>query len=459
VPLPLAGRLRVARRDDGVDVAEVHQEAARLEILPGVQTDAITYGGTFPGPLVESRTGVPLLLTHHNDLDVDTVVHLHGGHTATASDGYPTDLVAPGESREYTYPMTQRAATLWYHDHAMDRTGPHVYGGLLGLHVVRDDDEDALPLPRSEHEVPLVIVDRSFDEHGQFQYPSMAAKHGPELGMVDDDHVEGVLGDVILVNGAPWPELEVDAARYRLRILNRCNARRLELALAPPPPGGAGFVQVGSDGGLLARPVTHDVLPIAQAERFDVVVDFSRYAVGTRITMVNRLGSGATGLVMRFVVARRGADDSAPAARLPALPEIEPLNVSGATVRQWRFTRGNVSDGQGGDTAGWTINDRVFDPDRIDARVPLGRVERWQFLADLHHPVHVHLNPFQVLGRAGGDPKPADAGWKDTVSLRPGEMVEVATRFDTHAGQYLIHCHNLEHEDRMMMAAFETYQT
>jgi len=451
VPLPSPGRLPVRVRPDGVQVAEVRQRIAELEILPGVRTRAMTYDGTFPGPLVESRAGLPLLVTHHNDLDVDTVVHLHGGHTASASDGYPTDLVAPGGSREYTYPMTQRASTLWYHDHALDVTGPHVYRGLFGMHLVRDDDDDALPLPREEREVPLVIVDRSFDEDGQFRYPSMDGMSGGHEAMVDDDHVEGVLGDVMLVNGAPWPELEVDAARYRLRILNGCNARRLELAFDPPPTGGGSFVQVGSGGGLLAQPVRHDILPMAQAERFDVVIDFARYPVGTKVTLVNRIGAGRTGVVMRFVVARRASDESAAPDRLPAFPAHERLDTTGATVRRWRFLRGEVAGMEG-----WTVNGRAFDPERMDAQVPLDRVERWQFLADLHHPVHVHLDPFQVLGRGGQDPAPTDGGWKDTVSLRPGEVVEVAVRFSTYAGAFLIHCHNLEHEDRMMMAAFET---
>lgn len=460
VPLPVLDTVPVTRLD-GVDVAEIRQQPARLEILPGVHTDALTYGGTFPGPLLESRSGQPMLVRHHNDLPVSTVVHLHGGHTPASSDGYPTDLVQPGARREYAYPMDQRAATLWYHDHALDRTGDQVYRGLFGMHIVRDDFDDALPLPNGDRELPLVIVDRSFDEHGQFLYPTASgdasdghasdAMGGGGAVVVDPEFVEGVLGDVMLVNGAPWPVLEVEAVRYRFRVLNGCNARLIELALDPQPAGGSAFVQVGSDGGLLAAPVAHNTLRVAQAERFDVVVDFSRYPVGTEVTVRNLIGSGSTADVMRFVVTRSGSDDSAPTDRLPALPELERLDYSAAPVRRWSFTRGGAGNGEG-----WRINDRLFDPTRMDARVRLGQVERWQFLADMHHPVHVHLDPFQVIRRGGGDPLPTDSGWKDTVSLAPGELVEVAVRFTTHTGPYLIHCHNLEHEDRMMMAAFET---
>ncbi|HEX5996311.1 MAG TPA: multicopper oxidase domain-containing protein [Jiangellales bacterium] len=102
------------------------------------------------------------------------------------------------------------------------------------------------------------------------------------------------------------------------------------------------------------------------------------------------------------------------------------------------------------------LDDRAFDPDRIDADVRLGEVEIWRFTSDLHHPVHVHLDPFQVLTRRGDSPGPYDAGWKDTVDISPSESVEVAVRFTDYPGRYLLHCHNLEHEDMAMMAAFQT---
>lgn len=92
--------------------------------------------------------------------------------------------------------------------------------------------------------------------------------------------MNGVLGDVVLVNGAPWPVLATDPARYRLRVLNASNARRYRLQLDPPPPEGAAFAQIGSDGGLLAAPLTYDAIDIAPAERFDIIVDFSHYRPG-----------------------------------------------------------------------------------------------------------------------------------------------------------------------------------
>lgn len=444
------------------DLYEIPQRAAEVEILPGVRTTVWGYDGTLPGPTLETRTGRPVVVRHRNDLPVPTVTHLHGGHTPADSDGWPLDLLLPAGAtppqhhgmpgdlavgtRDHHYPMTQRAATLWYHDHRMDFTGPAVHRGLLGLHLVRDDVEAALPLPRGDREIPLVLCDRSFDVDGRFAYPSLDRSLRRVPG-VEAAWTEGVLGDVVLVNGAPWPVAEVDAARHRLRILNGANARRFSLAFQVPGAPDLPVTQIGSDGGLLAAPVERPTVDLAPGERCDVVVDLGRVPVGTEVTVVNLLGTGPTRDVLRFRVVRAARDDSA----VPAvLSEIEPL-VPGPVRREFVFRRGAV-----GDHSGWTINDRSFDPDGSLADVPLGTTETWRFRTDVHHPEHVHLDPVQVLARGGRGPGPSDAGWKDTVDLRPGEIVDVAVRFTDYAGRFVLHCHNLEHEDMAMMATIRT---
>jgi spore coat protein A len=428
---------------------EIVQRAADLHILPGLTTRAWTYNGSFPGPTVVTRSGRQAAVTHRNRLPEPVVVHLHGGHTPAGSDGYPIDLIMPeggvaGEhhhdmgamtrdvsvgSRTYTYPMGQRAATLWYHDHRMGFTGPNVYRGLAGFHLVRDDEEDALPLPRGERELPLMLTDRAFEADGSFRYPAG-----------DKAYMSGVLGDVVLVNGLPWPVHEVDPARYRLRLLNASNARRYRLALDPQPPGGGAFAQIGSDGGLLERPRRHDTLRIAPAERFDVVVDFSRYKPGSHVRLVDLDG----GDVMRFDVTGSGrGDDSAVPDRLSAGAAALPEPVR---TRTFRFRE--ARDGT------WRINDLEYRPGRALARPRLGDVERWRFVTDFHHPIHLHLNHFQVLSRNEQEPGAYDGGWKDTVDLRAAEALEVAVRFTDYAGTFMLHCHNLEHEDMAMMADF-----
>ncbi|SOB81165.1 multicopper oxidase family protein [Streptomyces sp. 1331.2] len=495
IPLPVPPVLQPVRTDGTTDYYEITQQVAELEILPGVKTQAWTYGGSFPGPTVVTRAGRTAVVKHRNELPVPSVTHLHGGHTPADSDGYPVDLLLPVGSatdadqrtagtagmsgmpgtpgatgthgtpgthemhgmpgmraaagrnvvgeRSYTYPGKQRAATLWYHDHRMGFTGPGVWRGLAGFHLVHDDAEDALPLPRGERDLPLMIADRSFAADGSFRYPAV----DPSLADpgVTGPYANGVLGDVLLVNGAPWPRLDVDRARYRLRLLNASNARPYRLELDPQPAGGGALVQIGSDGGLLAAPVAHDGIQIAPAERFDVVVDFSRYEPGTQVRLVNRLGSDRTAEVMRFDVSSKPVkDDAMVPDKLVAVEALDP--AAAVTTRDFAFRRSR------GD--GWTVNGDPYQPGRSIAAPALGTVERWRFSSDLHHPVHVHLDHFQVIGRNGGDPGPFDAGWKDTVDLRPAEAVEVLVRFTDYAGTYMLHCHNLEHEDMAMMADF-----
>ena len=358
------------------------------------------------------------------------------------------DMGGSGHFKDYTYPQRQRAATLWYHDHRMDFTGPQVWRGLAGFHLIHDDEEEALPLPTGERDVPLMICDRSFDADGSFMYPSLDPSLQDRPG-VEDDYMDGVLGDTILVNGAPWPVMEVSNTRYRFRILSASNARRYELALRPRKTP---FVQVGSDGGLLGAPVRHRTLTVAQAERFDVIVDFSKYDVGDEITLENRMGRGRTAEVMRFRVVREESDGSEIPRRLSDMTEFEGLTESDATrTREFRFTR--VGD-EGG--VMWGINGEPFDPERMDARPELGSTEVWHFgAAPASHPVHLHLVHFKVLSRNGGKPLTRDSGWKDTVDLTSGEEARVLVRFEGYRGRYVFHCHNLEHEDMMMMANFE----
>lgn len=485
-PLPLPP----VKRPSG-DLIEIAQRTATVEILPGLRTEMMTYDGVFPGPTLETRRGQAVTVRHTNSLALPTATHLHGGHTPADSDGWPTDLLlppgfeqpGPGSAgadhsghdsahgghggheamhdpeaqvttgkRDYRYPLEQPATTLWYHDHRMDFTAPQVWRGLAGFHIIRDDEEDALSLPRGEREIPLMIADRAFDEDGALRYPALDPELLGQPG-VEDRYMAGVLGDVILVNGAPWPEAEVDAAQYRLRLLNASNARRYALRLRTADGKPVPFTQIGSDGGLLARPVEHDVVTMASGERFDVVVDFRSLAPGTTVELRNDLGTGRTAQVMRFRIARRATDDVRLADRLAErLADVpEPEKPEGAVVRKWHFRREAVHG-----RMGWGINGKPFDPAVPQAQVPLDNAEIWEFFTDAHHPVHVHLSPFQVLRRGNRGPGPMDHGWKDTVDVRPYEAVRVRVKFEKYAGRFLIHCHNLEHEDMAMMAGFET---
>ncbi len=468
VALPIPAQLVARRKSPDTDYYDIVQSMSQQEIIPGYRTTIWGYNGTFPGPTIVSTRGRQTVVNHTNKLPVPTVVHLHGGRAAPDQDGYATDYLLPAGmntpptvhskpgmksmtdldakvtkvSRDYTYPMQQRAATLWYHDHRMDFTGPSIFKGLAGFHIVHDEEELGLPLPMGDRDIPLMICDRAFGSNGEFLYPSLDPTLQSMPGVTENAKT-GVMGDVILVNGAPWPVLNVGTGRYRFRILNASNARTYQLALKPGGAGTVPFTQVGTDGGLLAAPINQPNIVIAPAQRFDVIVDFGTFSVGDEITMLDQADPGNVASVMRFKVDHTITDTTS----IPAtLSEFRPIDVKSIAKRRTMNFRRSES--------GWMINGHLFDPHTSEATVKNGTTELWTIHADFEHPVHLHLANMQVVSRNGGPPGPFDAGWKDTVFFRDNDTIELAAQFNGYAGRYMFHCHNLEHEDMAMMANF-----
>ncbi|NNG45998.1 MAG: multicopper oxidase family protein, partial [Deltaproteobacteria bacterium] len=304
-------------------------------------------------------------------------IHLHGGHIPASEDGFPTDTVLPGASRTYTYPNNQLPSTLWYHDHLMDFTGPHVWFGMAGFYLITDDYEESLGLPGGAYEVPLVIQDRNFDGNGNLVYTG---------------NRNGELGNTLLVNGTVKPYFQVATRRYRFRVLNGSNMRAYRLALSNGQP----FHVLGMEGGLLPSPIAASSVTIAPAERVDIVIDFSSIPVGQSLVLRNLLGSGDTVDILRLDVDRMETDDS----QVPSvLRPIEKL-VEGDAVRTRGFTLSRGMMGMPGMMGGlWTINGNPFDPDRVDADPKLDTAEIWEFhnMSLMDHPVHVHQTMFQIL--------------------------------------------------------------
>lgn len=464
-PLPIPTKL-APRRSSDTDYYNLVQREATVTVIPGTRTRMWTYNGTFPGPTLVSQRGRRTVVTHHNELPVPTVVHLHGGRTPADQDGYATDLLLPigmaapaafpgvrgmqmtdrearitSGSRDYVYPMEQRAATLWYHDHRMGFTGPAVNRGLAGFHLVHDDEELGLPLPKGDRDIPLMICDRAFAADGSFLYPSTDPTLLNTPGLTGGSS-KGFMGDVVLVNGAPWPRLEVGAGRYRFRILNASNARSYQLALQTER-GPLPFTQVGSDGGLLTNPIERTDIVIGPAQRFDVIVDFGKIGPGRTVTLANSAGTGRVASVMQFAITRAMTDHTSVPDQLSASSEA----VFGA-VENRRSMAFSYRDGM------WVINGQPFDPSSIQATVRAGQTELWTISSNFHHPVHLHGARLQVVARNGGSPGSFDQGLKDTVLLGPGETVSVLVQFQDFKGRYMFHCHNLEHEDMAMMANF-----
>jgi FtsP/CotA-like multicopper oxidase with cupredoxin domain len=431
---------------------------ATAEIAPGVISPVWSVGeAAASGATLEIRRGGRARIGLRNHLDEPTIVHWHGLRPPEASDGHPRLAIGPGESYAYDFEVTEPAGLYWYHPHPHMRTALQTYMGMAGLIVVRDDQEDALGLPTGAREIPLLLQDKRLDASGGLVYAP-----------VGHDRMEGYLGDVAFVNGVRSPTVEVETALYRLRVLNGSNARIFRIARSDDRP----MVLIGSDGGFLAAPVEVPWVELGTGERVDLLVDFSDTAVGSRVSLVSlpfaspagmgmgmgRMGMGGMGGgggaaqgaqldLVEFTVARRGSSGAPIPSSLPTSPAPSPAEAE----RERVFHFGSMMMNH-------TINGAAFEMERVDERVRLGATEVWTFINDgpFPHPVHMHAVHFHVLSRIGGRGRlfPWETGPKDTVLLYPGEQVSVVMRFESHRGLFLLHCHNLEHEDMGMMLNF-----
>ena len=458
------------------------------------------------------------------------VVHVHGALAPASYDGWAENLIAPGQTAVFHYPNDQRAALLWYHDHVMGITRFDIYAGLAGLWIVRDQRERELGLPEGPpFEIPLLIQDRNFDldDTGRFS--------GRLLHKTDPEVMEA-FPPFTIVNGKIWPVLDVQPAVYRFRVINGSNARTYRLVLVRDgKPELERIRQIGTDHGLLRAPVRlpSDGLVLASAERADLLVDFSDLDAGIELTLLNTAGAPFDGApyaateaenagdpntllpypnVMRFrVVAGRAArlsippvlaDDYSPPTReaLSVAPrraialvereiegEMNMLTMRELAVVGEDYAGPAVTLIDGGTSTRYRSIAAHFE-DTTTFFPMLGEYEVWQLinLTGDTHPIHVHLDPFQIVTRRalryqipeGGigdldltatvtlERDPADTlehaiddnerGLKDTVRVNPNEVVEIAVRFNTYAGRYMYHCHILEHEDRDMMRPFVT---
>ncbi len=454
------------------------------------------YNGIYPGPTIVVQRNEKIKVMWENHLPVSqhllpvdttvhgagpcepsvrTVVHLHGANVESKNDGYPEAWftnnygeVGPEFIKEiYEYTNNQQATTLWYHDHALGITRLNVYSGLAGIYIIHDSYEEELNLPRDKYDIPLVLQDKSFNEAGSLLYPS-----GPAEPPADYPHpsiVPGFLGDTILVNGTVWPYLEVEPKKYRFRLLNASNDRIYNLQLeaengeAKPP-----WYQIGTDGGLLERPVPLNNLIMAPAERAEFIIDFSNYS-GKSILFTNSeppVDRDTTGQVMQFKVTLPLSKPDR--YELPTF--LYPLyKLQECEVEKTRDMFIAVNTDQYGRPQ-FRLNNMMWD-DPITEMPVLNSVEVWRLINPGRgvHPIHLHLVQFQILDRQPFDvtqytdtgklaftgpaipPDPNEAGWKDTVRANPGFVTRIIMRFADYAGLYVWHCHILEHEDYDMM--------
>ncbi|MFF4830210.1 multicopper oxidase family protein [Streptomyces sp. NPDC001315] len=428
VPLLVQSPLRPRRRA-GVDHYELTTAETDATLLPGATTRIRSFNGTI-APLIVARRGRPVVIEQVNRLPVPFAMHLHGGHVPADSDGHPRDQLEPGRSRIFRYPNTQQASTMWLHDHSHHDHAENVYRGLAASYVLTDEFEDGLPLPKGRYDVTLQLRDAAFAADGSLVYDPDGFRRRPEY----------------LVNGRPRPYFEVAARKYRLRLLNTSNERFFLLGLR----GEGEIVQISSDGGLLPSPVPAATPGLWPAERSEVVVDFSRYPIGSQVVLENLAAlPGEAPEVMRFDVVREADDPS----RIP--DRLRPVHDQGeAALEREVVLRFDPATGR------HLINGQAFDMDRTDFRPRLGQTEIWKITnADtafgIPHSLHIHLNHFTVVDRGGRPPAPAEAGLKDTVAVLAGETVRIKIKFTDYSGQFMYHCHLLQHQMMGMMGQME----
>ncbi len=440
VPFTTPPVLRPVRSDATTDYYQIRMRKANVEILPGKQTEIWGYNGISPGPTIVNRRGRRTVVRQINDLgDQNTSVHLHGNASLPQYDGYANDITRPGQYKDYIYPNEQDARTLWYHDHGVHVTAENAYMGLAGYYLTYDKQERGLPIPKGRYDVPLVLRDATLSQSGALLF--------------DTEERGSLFGDVLLANGKPQPVMKVERRKYRFRVLNASISRGFNLALSSGEP----ITVIGTDGGLMPAPIQVDSMRIGMSERYEIVIDFSKYRAGEKVVLQNldlknNEEYDSTREIMRFDVAGDAtstANNSIPAVLNPDSPVMALRESQSSRTRNWRFERGNGM---------WQINDKVWDPNRVDANPGLGDTEIWNLYNNSggwFHPVHIHLIDFKILSRNGKPPLPYELGPKDCAYIGEGEEVRVLMKFAPNKGKYMMHCHNLVHEDHDMMTQFE----
>ena len=410
----------------------------RLTLKPGVTTEVFAYNGSVPGPTLELTEGDRVIVHFHNNLPEQTTVHWHGIHLPASQDGSPFDPVAAGGKRDYTFTIPKGSAgTYWYHPHLHHRTGYQIAKGLVGAIIVRAPDD---PLPKMTERL-LILADQRFRPDGSIDLPE---PHTME-GRIDNEN--GREGDVLFVNGQVLPTLAIKPNEVqRWRIINASASRVYRLSILNQT-----FLQVGTDGGLFAKPVELNEIVVANAERVELLVrgsgkpgsrtllqslPYDRYVPQTRPKDWNRA---------RDLVAIQVTRDPpvAPVIIPTTLRVVPPLDTARVAARRV------VAFGQG------MINNRHFDFSRVDFKAKLGTTEIWKVenLVGMDHPFHLHGFQFQVIER-NGKPEPF-LTWKDVVNVRRQETVRLVVRFDDFPGKWMFHCHILNHEDQGMMGILE----
>ncbi|HEF0007376.1 MULTISPECIES: multicopper oxidase CueO [Citrobacter] len=441
------------------------------------------YNGSLLGPAVKLSKGQSVTVDIHNQLAEETTLHWHGLEIPGEVDGGPQGIIPAGGKRSVTFTPDQRAATCWFHPHQHGKTGHQVAMGLAGLVLIEDEEIRKLLLPKQWgiDDVPVIIQDKQFSADGQVNY---------QLDIMTA--AVGWFGDTLLTNGAIYPQHAAPRGWLRLRLLNGCNARSLNIAASDNRP----LYVIASDGGLLAEPVKVTELPMLMGERFEVLVDVSDGKAFDLVTLpVGQMGMAIAPFdkphpVMRVQPLLITASGTLPdtLTSMPALPSLEGLtvrklqlsmdpmldmmgmqmlmkkygaqamagmdhgkmmghmnndNMGHGSMKHGNMNHGEMGNMQHGDMGNMKhgtfdfhnanrINGQAFDMNKPMFAAAKGQHERWVISGQgdmMLHPFHIHGTQFRILSENGKAPAAHRAGWKDTVRVEGG-VSEVLVKFD-----------------------------
>lgn len=464
------------------------------KVLKGSSEVVDNNEGTYLAPTLRFKKGQKVRLILNNNLPAQSILHWHGLHVPANMDGNPMYAINQGETYIYEFEIHNRAGTYWYHAHTHSVTARQVYSGLAGLLIVSDEQEQALNLPSGDLDIPLVIQDRSFDEHNQLSYSSHMMQR-----------MQGFLGDQIMINGLPDFVLPVATRAYRLRLLNGSNSRIYKLAWDDGTP----ITVIGVDGGLLERPEQHGFVMLAPGERLELWMDFSGRAVDTELTLRSIPFDASTHGGGMGMMGRRGmmgggmggrggmmGGGMMPVSLMPSGSDYPVLKVRITKKEQSNdtlpkvltsITALRVTDAQNAANPktitlsmqhmSALLNGRSYKMNDIqpDEIIPVNTLQLIEFvngfsggmqgmMMAMPHPMHLHGEQFQIVKRemnSGSQenyqtvaPGFINSGWKDVVLVMPGEKVTILKPFNDFKGMFMYHCHNLEHEDMGMMRDF-----
>jgi FtsP/CotA-like multicopper oxidase with cupredoxin domain len=472
------------------------------------QTYLWTFNGQFPGPTMFGKYGKSSLVRFRNNLPVTTTtfgrneitIHLHNGHHGSESDGFAGDFFGTGFWKDNLYPNCyagldafggngnpqEKMGSFWYHDHRAEFTLPSNVLGLNGMFIVYDETDPG-------HENPSAGSLQLPGYYGVTDFPIELVDH--RFCPTSDGRTELVNaagGDKFIVNGKIQPKMTVRRRKYRFRILNTGPTQTYDLTLIKPDGSVGTIVVIATDANFLEHPIPVDAganagnsnstttpivpggLRVSVAERYDIIIDFAAFPAGSKLYLKeNRTmfvgnpspdplppGLNIGNVLLQFNVVNREPWFPADTPPIPATLCTYPTLPATDNTWEWQFVLvgGRFRVKRPFDTVGC-----VFDPDHSAHCMLQGTCEEWlinnNIASGWTHPVHIHFEEFRTLQRFVNGVEvpvpPLMSGRKDVSRLEAGQGSLIKMQFRDYSGRYLIHCHNMAHEDNFMMVRWD----